>query len=189
MALAANMKLPAFYPVLDTGLIRKPRTRAPSPPPRRFWKPARGSCSFATRIFSRARFTKRPSASPLCARRGCIVCDERSRGLRHAPERRVHLGQEDLAPADASKIMPPQSIIGFSTHNHAATARGRLAAGGLSRHSARLLHQLEAESRSGGGRAYASHAASVTRKPLVAIGGITRQNARAVLESGADSLR
>ena len=36
----------------------------------------------------------------------------------------MHLGQEDLAPADARAIMPAESIIGFSTHNQQQLREG-----------------------------------------------------------------
>jgi len=100
----------------------------------------------------------------------------------------LHLGQDDLAPPDARKIMPPGSVVGFSTHNEEQLrsgdaepvdylAIGPIFATGSKEHPdpvvghdrLRLLRRLP-------------------KKPLVAIGGITLQTAPHVLHTGADAV-
>jgi thiamine-phosphate pyrophosphorylase len=102
----------------------------------------------------------------------------------------VHLGQDDLDPAAARRLLGPQAIIGYSTHGveqalaAAALPVSYVAIGpvfatatkenpdpvvglaGVRRVRAALPHAL----------------------PLVAIGGITHENARAVLQAGADAV-
>ena len=100
----------------------------------------------------------------------------------------VHLGQTDLSPDAARKLLGPQAIIGFSTHNieqvrfaikepidyiafgpifETSTKERPDATTGLE--ALRAVRQL-------------------TVLPLVAIGGITPANAGSVIEAGADSV-
>jgi thiamine-phosphate pyrophosphorylase len=100
----------------------------------------------------------------------------------------LHLGQDDLPPADARKIMPGDRIIGFSTHNAEQLRAGDresvdyLAIGPIfatgSKQNPDPVVGIE------GLRTLRP----LTKKPLVAIGGITRKTARSVLEAGADSV-
>lgn len=102
----------------------------------------------------------------------------------------LHLGQEDLPPGEARKLMGPEAVIGFSTHNvEQFRAAGRepvsyLAIGPVyatgSKRNPDPVIGLGLPVRERGGEA--------GRLPLVAIGGITRANARAVLDAGADSV-
>ena len=100
----------------------------------------------------------------------------------------LHLGQDDLPPADARRIMPPGRIIGFSTHNADQLRSGDrepvdyLAIGPIFATGSKQnpdpvvgLEQLRT-------------LRTLTRKPLVAIGGITRETALSVFEAGADSV-
>jgi len=97
----------------------------------------------------------------------------------------VHLGQEDLSPEAARRVLP-NGIIGLSTHNleqvRAADAGACIAIGPVfatsSKQNPDPVVELE------GVRA----ARAATRKPLVAIGGVTRSNCRDVIAAGADSI-
>lgn len=100
----------------------------------------------------------------------------------------VHLGQDDLPPDRARKLLGSEAIIGFSTHN--------------------LKQALEADSTSADYIAFGPVFQTSTKenpdpvvgleqlseikrrvsKPLVAIGGITLERAESVIEAGADSL-
>jgi len=100
----------------------------------------------------------------------------------------VHLGQADLPAAKARSLLPPNSIIGVSTHSLAQALRCQtepvdyIAAGPVFQTSTKS----DAEPTIGldGLREIC---ASV-KLPVVAIGGITRQNARAVLDCGVSSV-
>lgn len=99
----------------------------------------------------------------------------------------VHLGQEDLSPTVARRILGPDAIIGFSTHNleqaqlAAQLPIDYLAIGPIfstatkkSSNNPVGLQGLERVHQVLGGL------------PLVAIGGITGKNMRTVLGAGAD---
>jgi thiamine-phosphate pyrophosphorylase len=100
----------------------------------------------------------------------------------------LHIGQDDLSPEAARRIIGPNRWLGVSTHNpeqitHAdKTDADYLAIGPVfsttSKASPDPLVGLEGIHR----------ARELTRKTLVAIGGITRNNARSVMEAGADSV-
>ena len=100
----------------------------------------------------------------------------------------VHVGQEDLSPDGARRVIGADRLLGVSTHNpeqlKAAdkTSADYLAIGPVFATSSKAdpdpLVGLE------GVRA----ARVLTRKPLVAIGGITRENCLSVIEAGADSV-
>jgi thiamine-phosphate pyrophosphorylase len=100
----------------------------------------------------------------------------------------LHLGQEDLSPEAARRIIGLERWLGVSTHNPAQlsvadkTSADYLAIGPVfatsSKENPDPVIGLEGVRR----------ARELTRKPLVAIGGITRANARSVIEAGADSV-
>jgi thiamine-phosphate pyrophosphorylase len=101
----------------------------------------------------------------------------------------VHLGQDDLPPVAARKLMGDDAIIGYSTHNlEQATAAAThpinyLAVGPI----------FQTTSKSDtfpvvGLEGLRTIRAAVGDIPIVAIGGITRDTAGAVIRAGADSV-
>lgn len=102
----------------------------------------------------------------------------------------VHLGQDDLDPASARRLLGDDFIIGYSTHDLSQLeAASRLpidyvAFGPVfptrTKEKPDPVVGLELLSR--------ARAALDPAIPLVAIGGITRANARAALAAGADSV-
>jgi thiamine-phosphate pyrophosphorylase len=100
----------------------------------------------------------------------------------------VHVGQGDLSPAAARRLLGEWLWVGVSTHNPEQVreadeqpvnyiAVGPVFATGSKANPDPVIG-LEGVRR----------ARALTRKPLVAIGGITRANCRAVTEAGADSV-
>jgi thiamine-phosphate pyrophosphorylase len=101
----------------------------------------------------------------------------------------VHIGQEDMAPADARGILGSERLLGVSTHNIAQLrvaletgvpdylAIGPVFATG-SKDNPDPVVGLE------GVRAFRA----LTQLPLVGIGGISCETARVVIEAGADAV-
>lgn len=100
----------------------------------------------------------------------------------------VHVGQDDLSPEDARRIVGTDRIVGVSTHTD---------------EQARLADQSCADYIAIGpvfatgtklnpdpvvGLEGVRRARALTRKPLVAIGGITRANACSIIDAGANSI-
>ncbi len=101
----------------------------------------------------------------------------------------VHLGQDDLSPEFARKILGKKAIIGFSTHNLKQAADAvklpidYLAIGPVfttkTKENPDKIISVEG----------VGNVREITKNfPLVAIGGITAENFREVLNAGADSV-
>ena len=100
----------------------------------------------------------------------------------------VHLGQDDLPPEAARKIIGQSRMLGVSTHNpgqlEAAlqTSADYIAIGPvfatISKDKPDPVIGLDGIRR----------ARSLTEKPVVAIGGVTLENCRSVIDAGADSV-
>ncbi|SRR5258707_6189094 len=100
----------------------------------------------------------------------------------------VHVGQDDLSPESARKIIGPERWLGVSTHNAQQVieadepsadyiAIGPVFATGSKKNPDPVI-----------GLEGVRQARTLSRKPLVAIGGITRTNCLSVIEAGADSV-
>ena len=101
----------------------------------------------------------------------------------------IHLGQDDIPPEAARRILRPGAIIGYSTHTVDQALQGLklpidyLAIGPIFQTATKLdtsptlgLEGLRAVRQ------------AIGNFPLVAIGGISHTNARDVLTAGADSV-
>jgi thiamine-phosphate pyrophosphorylase len=100
----------------------------------------------------------------------------------------VHVGQDDLLPESARKIIGPRRWLGVSTHNPQQV----IEAGQSSADYVAIGPVFATGSKANPdpviGLPGVRQARELTRKPLVAIGGITRENCRSVIEAGADSV-
>ncbi len=101
----------------------------------------------------------------------------------------VHLGQDDLPPEAARRILGPDVLIGFSTHN---TEQARLAAQMPVDYIAIgpifATHTKKASDPSVGLEGLRVVRQVIGTIPLVAIGGITLENGQAVLDAGCDAI-
>ena len=100
----------------------------------------------------------------------------------------VHVGQEDVSPAGARKVIGQTLCLGVSTHNAEqveeadGTSADYIAIGPVFSTTSKANPDPEL------GLSGVRAAKALTRKPLVAIGGIDRANCRSVIEAGADSV-
>lgn len=182
------MAFPRIYPILDTEAM------------------ARRSCPVETaaeamleggaRIlqfrhkghFSRAVFEQAERVADLCRQAGALfIIDDRA-DIALLLDAGLHVGQDDLPPGEARRLLGPNRLLGFSTHNAAQFAAALrepvdyLAFGPIFPTFTKQspdpvvglgeLRRLRAQ----------------TDRPLVAIGGICRATALEVLEAGADSV-
>ena len=100
----------------------------------------------------------------------------------------VHVGQGDLSPEDARRVVGVERWVGVSTHNDEQvreaneTSADYIAVGPVfatgTKVDAEAVIGLEGVRR----------ARALTKKPIVGIGGITRANAKSVIDAGADSV-
>lgn len=101
----------------------------------------------------------------------------------------VHLGQDDLPPAKARKILGESAVIGFSTH----TIEQAIAAIKFPVDYIAIGPIFETSTKENPDAVVGIEGLRQVRKsigsfPLVAIGGIAQENARFCLEAGADSV-
>ena len=101
----------------------------------------------------------------------------------------VHLGQDDLPPEAARRLLGPDPVIGYSTHN----VEQALAASKLPISYLAIGPIFQTTSKTDTSPVLGLDGLRAVRRaigalPLVAIGGITHANARSVSEAGADSV-
>jgi thiamine-phosphate pyrophosphorylase len=182
------MRLKSFYPILDTETAAR-RGIDPVDAAARILDAGAGLLQLRHKgFFSREVFRQARDVAALCREAGALFVINDRADIAKLLDTSLHLGQDDLPPADARRVLGEGALIGFSTHNEAQVraAAGEpvdyLAIGPIfgtaSKRNPDPLVGLEELRR----------LRRLTARPLVAIGGITRANARSVLEAGADSV-
>jgi thiamine-phosphate pyrophosphorylase len=99
-----------------------------------------------------------------------------------------HIGEEDLSPRDARRLLGPEAIVGVSV---GAPSEARQAtAQGASYVSAGPMFATSTKSNAGpaAGEALLKSVRPATSVPLVVIGGITAEHAPALFAAGADGV-
>ena len=122
-----------------------------------------------------------------------VVVNDRADIARLSAADGVHLGQDDLEPASARRILGTQAVIGMSTHSPAQVQEALtlpvdyIAVGPIFGTSTKDTGYRQS------GTGFVTEAASLLResrdpRPLVAIGGITLERAPDVIAAGARSV-
>jgi thiamine-phosphate pyrophosphorylase len=182
------MMLPPLYPILDTKSLAR-RNCAVETAARAMIDGGAGILQFRHKgQYSRDVFAQAERVAAMCQEAGVpLVVDDRA-DIALLVDAGLHVGQDDLPPQDARRLIGPERVLGFSTHNieqlRAAMEEpvDYLAIGPIFPTASKEkpdavvgVALLRAMGRSG-------------TCPTVAIGGITRENALAVLAAGADSV-
>ena len=182
------MRLPRIYPILDTGTIEA-----------RGFSLARAAAALLEggagilqlrhkQHWGRAVFDAAREIARMCREAGALFIVDDRVDIAMLLDAGLHVGQDDLPPRDARRLLGSDAVIGFSSHN----VQQVCAAGGepvdyvafgpvfttASKRNPDPVTGIEALK---GCRA-------LVEMPLVAIGGITRETAAAVLAAGADSV-
>ena len=117
-----------------------------------------------------------------------LIMDDRADICLAAEFDGVHVGQEDLSPAGARKVIGEKRWLGVSTHNPDQVAE----ADKTSANYIAIGPVFSTTSKTNPdpviGLEGVRKARALTRNPLVGIGGINRANCRSVIEAGADSV-
>ena len=100
----------------------------------------------------------------------------------------VHVGQDDLSPEGARKVIGSTLWLGVSTHNPEQVAEADQTSADYIAVGPVFTTTSKKRPDPVIGPEGVRKARSLTRKPLVAIGGITRANCRSVIDAGADSV-
>jgi thiamine-phosphate pyrophosphorylase len=182
------LPLPRLYPILDTALLHARRCTLETAAAAMLESGAgilqiRHKGPWTRDIFEQAGRIARwchEARTPL-------VIDDRA-DIALLLDAGLHLGQDDLPPAGARRLIGPGAMLGFSTHNAAQLSAAAaepvdyLALGPM------FATRSKANPDPVVGVERLADWRRLTRRPLVAIGGITRANAVRTLEAGADSV-
>jgi thiamine-phosphate pyrophosphorylase len=182
------MKLPRVYPILDTGAMEArgfPLTRAAAA----WLEGGAGILQLRHKdLWGRAAFEAAREIARMCREAGALfIVDDRA-DIAMLLEAGLHVGQDDLPPRDARRLLGSDAVIGFSSHNLQQVS----AAGGepvdyvafgpvfptASKRNPDAVTGIEG----------LKECRALVEKPLAAIGGITRETVAAVLAAGADSV-
>jgi thiamine-phosphate pyrophosphorylase len=181
-----QFSLPRFYPITDTHLTKLSHAeqvrrfaaagasfvqlREKTAPPREFYLAAKEAVAAAKEL----------GVNVIVNDRVDIAIAVEAAG--------VHLGQDDMPPEAARRILGPARIIGFSTHRLEQALEADqmpidyIALGPVFNTSTKENPDPVV------GLGSLRYVRSCVSKPLVAIGGISLQNAASVIEAGADSI-
>jgi thiamine-phosphate pyrophosphorylase len=100
----------------------------------------------------------------------------------------LHIGQDDLLPESARRVIGPERWLGVSTHNLEQLAEADKTSADYLAIGPIFATSSKANPDPVVGLEGLRRARELTRKPLVAIGGITRANAGSVIEARADAV-
>ena len=183
----SNFRLPKIYPITDTklsGLSHIEQIKAL----------LEGGANLAQirdkTSSSRELFESVQECLAVCREHGALlVVNDRVDIVLATGADGVHLGQNDLPPVEARKVLPPGTIIGFSTHSVEQAIEAiklpvdYIAAGPVFSTSSKKNPDPVV-----GLKGLEKIRDAIGDFPLVAIGGITLENCREVLNAGADSV-
>ena len=180
--------LPSFYPILDPEIAVR-HGMDPVIAAEQILEGGAAILQFRHKgFFSREVFSQLERVAQLCRNAGVLFVVNDRADLAALTGAALHLGQDDLTPSAARKVVGAETLIGFSTHNEtqlraaAAEPADYLALGPIfgtaSKQNPDPIVGIDELRR----------LRPLTDRPLVAIGGITRTNAQSVLAAGANSV-
>jgi thiamine-phosphate pyrophosphorylase len=100
----------------------------------------------------------------------------------------VHVGQGDLLPEDARRVVGADRWVGVSTHTEEQVRVSEASCADYVAIGPVFATGTKVDAEAVVGLEGVRRARALTGKPIVAIGGITRENALSVIEAGADSV-
>ena len=182
------MPLPRVYPILDSETLER-RAIGFAAAAAALLEGGAGILQIRHKgHWSREFFETARAVARLCREAGVpLVVNDRA-DFALLLEAGLHVGQDDLTPRDARKLVGSEPLLGFSSHN----VNQLCAAGGEPVDYVAFGPVFPTNSKRNPdpvvGVTEVRRCRALLDKPLVAIGGITRATAPAVLEAGADSV-
>ncbi|MFN7992118.1 MAG: thiamine phosphate synthase [Bryobacteraceae bacterium] len=186
--MSVGLKLPRLYPILDTVALEA-RGFSTEKAAAAFLEGGAGILQFRHKgHWGREIFESAREIGRFCREAGALfIVDDRA-DMAMLLDAGLHVGQDDLWPRDARRLMGGDAVIGFSSHNVQQVCE----AGGEPVNYVAFGPVFETASKrnpdpvTGVERLQGCRA--LVDKPLVAIGGITREMAVSVWAAGADSV-
>lgn len=119
---------------------------------------------------------------------GMFIVNDRADIARIVNAEGVHLGQDDLQPDLARRILNVGQLLGVSTHNRQQVIEADRSSADYVAIGPVFATRSKERPDPVVGLEGLREARKLTRKPLVAIGGITLENVDAVINAGVDSV-
>ena len=185
---AVALKLPRVYPILDTEIFTNRRVGV-EVAAAAFLDGGAGILQFRHKgHWSREVYAVAEGVARLCREAGALFIINDRADFAMLLGAGLHVGQDDLTPRDARKLIGSEAIIGYSSHN-----AGQLCAAAAEPVDYVALGPIYGTTSKQNpdpvvGAERLRQCRTLLEKPLVAIGGITTENAAAVLAAGADSV-
>jgi thiamine-phosphate pyrophosphorylase len=180
--------LPRLYPILDTSALERRGLAMVDVAAAMLEGGARVLQIRHKGLWSGKVLEDAREVASLCQQAGAMLIVDDRADIAKLLGAGLHVGQDDLAPADARALLGDGAMIGFSSHD-AAQLRGA-AAEPVDYVALGPIFSTASKQNPdpvvGVDELRRCHA--LVGKPLVAIGGITRENARAVFDAGADAV-
>jgi thiamine-phosphate pyrophosphorylase len=186
----AQFTLPRIYPILDTATLDRLNFPAIAAAEAMLEGGARILQLRHKTFWSRETFALAETINALCISAGIpFVVNDRA-DYAAALGAALHIGQDDLTPTDARRVIGAQAILGHSTHNQDQLRLAEQNAEAIDYLAFGPMFTTVSKERPDPtvGIAGLQAIRALTRKPLVAIGGITRDNALTCWNAGADSV-
>jgi len=185
---ANGREFPRFYPVLDSSLLERKGMRVAAA--------AAAILDGGARIlqlrhkghFSRDVFSEAQRVADMCRRAGALFVVNDRADMAMLLDCALHIGQDDLPPAPARKLIGIERPLGFSTHTEEQLRAAEsepvdyVAFGPVFETASKQNPDAVV------GVQELRRIRPLTEKPLVAIGGITRATACDVIDAGADAV-
>ncbi|HEY1183189.1 MAG TPA: thiamine phosphate synthase [Bryobacteraceae bacterium] len=180
--------LPRLYPILDTGALEMRGLALVETAAAMLEGGARILQIRHKGLWSGKVFEDAREVATLCRQAGAALIVNDRADIAKLLGAGLHVGQDDLSPADARALLGDGATIGYSSH-HAAQLRDAaaepvdyIALGPIFSTSSKQSPDPAV------GIDELRRCRALVGKPLVGIGGITRENARAVFDAGADAV-
>ncbi len=150
--ISKHATVPKLYPILDTEALARRGCAVETAAEAMLESGARILQFRHKGHYSRAVFEQAERVAALVRRAGALfIIDDRA-DIALLLDAGLHVGQDDLPPCDARRLIGPGRMLGFSTHNPAQFARRGRRTGRLRRLRPGFRNALEAESGPGGRR-------------------------------------
>ena len=184
----APMKLPRFYPIVDTGVLQS-RGLPLRDAAEALLEAQVGILQFRHKLdWTREIYEEARVISSLCrdAHTTFVINDRADIAL--LLDAAAHVGQQDLPPSQVRRVLGAERLLGYSTHNEVQLRTAitepvdYLALGPIFGTTSKANPDPVV------GVEELSRMRALTDKPLVAIGGITFEIAREVWAAGADAV-
>jgi thiamine-phosphate pyrophosphorylase len=183
-----SLRLPSVYPILDSAAIAA-RGASCIGVAEALIEGGAGILQYRHKgIWNRAIFDEANAIAQKCAAAGIAFIVNDRADYAAILQSGLHVGQDDLSPDDARRVIGSNSCLGFSTHNPSQMIAAQSEPIDYVAFGPVFGTATKENPDPTTGLPGLREARGLTRLPLVAIGGITLENARHCWDAGADSV-